>query len=65
LRVNGATNISTAIFRPATDETTQIVLSTEYALAAGDYVELVVYHTKGSNLNIDAGSHLWMSRRGA
>ena len=64
LRVNGATIIAGQdSTRGATATQVNLSLTTEYALAANDYVELLAYQTSGSALVVTP--EFWMSYAGA
>lgn len=43
----------------ATDTMTFLPISVDVDLAAGDYVELYIYHNEGSAQNVDAGYSRW------
>lgn len=57
LRVNGTTTIAVTDANSVSANTLSMSVSTLYALAAADYVELIVYQTSGGNLNVTAVSN--------
>lgn len=59
IRLNGTTDLAGMTLLPLTaaPDITQISLSTEYALAVNDYVELAVAQTSGGALNVTAVSN--------
>jgi hypothetical protein len=55
IRLDGATNIAQVrVTSPAAALSEHMIVSTQYELDKDQYVELVVYHTRGSDLNIEA-----------
>ena len=56
IRVNGSTFIA-SIRYAASGNNNWMSISTEYSLAATDYVELVVYQTSGGSLNVEANAN--------
>lgn len=57
LRINGATLIDADFRSPAGAGATRIPLSTQWKLAAGDYVEVLVFQSSGGNLNVTAAGN--------
>lgn len=59
IRVNGTTDIWAVSDTSVTASgAANLALTTDYRLAAGDYVELVAYQSSGGNLNVsNAGSY--------
>jgi hypothetical protein len=55
IRLNGTTNIALVTANGTTGNTTDQSISTLYHLAAGDYVEVMVWQTSGGNLNVSVG----------
>jgi hypothetical protein len=55
--LNGATTIANVDQRAVDGAITTHVVSTEYSLAATDYVEVVVYQNSGGALNVAAGAN--------
>lgn len=66
LRVNGGTIVAYAEFAAAATGTTfpALVLATDDALNAADYVEVVVFQDSGGALNVSSGSEFWITRYG-
>lgn len=69
LRLNGTTSIAIDTRAAITGQPTRVVISTEYRLAAGDYVEVVVEQTSGGALNVEASGNwspeAWAHRIGS
>jgi len=59
LRVNGTTTIATISYPVRTDGFSDLCLSTNYSLAAGDYVEALVSQTSGGSLNTGTDHAIW------
>ena len=56
--LNGTTSIANAKqHTPSASQTDFFNLSTQYELAANDYLELQVYQTSGGNLNVDTSGN--------
>jgi hypothetical protein len=51
-----AGNIGTDSRPPVNGDETRMIVTTEYRLAVGDYVECGVYQTSGGNLNVQSGA---------
>jgi hypothetical protein len=56
VRLNGTTTIAQQSMTAISGNETDMVLSTVYNLAAGDYVELLAYQNSGGNLDLQATS---------
>lgn len=56
LRLNGATNIGRDSKNAVNGSGTAFSFGALYKLAAGDYVEVVVFQNSGGNLNVDSAS---------
>ncbi len=57
LRVNGTTMIGSARVPAATGVTVFVSAVAVYALAAGDYVELVAHQNSGGSLDVNASGN--------
>lgn len=66
-RINGSTIVGVDDRRAPATRACSFVISGEYQLTAGDYVEVVVRQDSGGNLNVVAEANyspeFWMSRR--
>ncbi len=56
IRLNGATVIAYNTMNPLSGTDSILSVNTEYALVAGDYLELLTFQSSGGALNIGAGS---------
>lgn len=52
IRLNGATLLGSQQTDPSASHSSNTTVSALYDLAVNDYVELVVFHDRGSNLNV-------------
>lgn len=52
LRINNALFIASIRVPPTAGDTTRLAISSEYRMAAGDYVELVIFQNSGAGLAI-------------
>jgi hypothetical protein len=57
VKLNNTTFIAIQAIPPVNGDLTGLVASTQYRLAAADYVELVAYQTSGGNLNVEAAGN--------
>lgn len=57
IRLNGTTTIGNVAAAPVTGDSTTQSVSTQYALAAGDYVEVEAFQTSGGALNVEANAN--------
>jgi hypothetical protein len=57
IRLNGATFIAGESIPPSSDDVTRQTISTQYSLAAGDYVEVIVSQSSGGALNVNASAN--------
>ena len=55
--LNNATNLSILTIPAANGAQTDLVITTQYYLVVGDYVELEAYQNSGGPLNVEAGSN--------
>lgn len=62
LYLNGATDLSTILVTTNASGSTNLTINTQYALAAGDYVEVRAFQESGGNLTV--GGALWIARLG-
>lgn len=57
IRLNGTTTLASNFVNPVTGASTDLIVVTEYELAASDYVELVVYQNSGGAINVLLGAN--------
>jgi hypothetical protein len=57
IRLNGTTIIASNFVNPVTGASTDLMVTTEYNLAVGDYVELLVYQDSGAAINVLRGAN--------